>query len=107
MYAKYIVGWVVDQRKLEAPEPEGQGPGEKSAEEFPPELLPVVDLVDKQLAREIQDPDEGAGERGVEVVAIPRHPIHAVVDVRVGVVPCPPQQFDAHDVVGHVQHYGP
>ena len=49
---------------------------------------------------------ESRRERSVEVVAGPRNPVRAVKDVGVSVVPCPPQQFDAHDVKGYIQQYG-
>ena len=43
------------------------------------------------------------GERSVEIVAGPGHPVMAIVDVRVGVVPRPPQELDAQVVKWYIQ----
>lgn len=49
---------------------------------------------------------ETCGETRVEIVGIPWHPVMPVVNVWVGVVPCPMQEVDANNVVRNVDEYG-
>ena len=49
--------------------------------------------------------DEAGCKSCMEVVAGPGHPVVAVIDVGIRVVPRPPQQFDSHDVIWYVNKY--
>lgn len=56
----------------------------------------------EEAAGPVEEEVEAGGEGGVEIVTGPRHPEHPVKHVRICVMPCPPQQLDAHDVKGYV-----
>ena len=52
-----------------------------------------------------EDEGKAAGKGGVEVVGCPGDPVVTVKNVGVIIMPCPPQQLDAHDVKGNIQQY--
>lgn len=53
-------------------------------------------------APEMESKVEGCAKGEVEVVGVPRHPVVAVIDVGVSVMPSPVHKLDCHDVVGNV-----
>ena len=54
----------------------------------------------------MENEGETACKCSMEVIWCPRYPVVAIIDVRVIIMPRPPQQLDAHDVKGDVkQHY--
>ena len=105
VYAEHVVKRMIEERKLNCAAPKRECASEKDGEKFAAELFPIVDFVDEQLARQVHNPDKRARERCMKVILkanfslqyffkvgkktnrIPRHPIHAIFDVRIGVVP--------------------
>lgn len=68
-------------------------------------LIPVsleALCVTQQASGAEEEESKAGGEGGMEIVASPRHPVHPVVDVRISVVPAPPQQLDAQYIIGQV-----
>lgn len=50
----------------------------------------------------MEEVKETSGKSGVEVVRVPGHPVMAVVDVGVGVVPRPVDKLDGDNIVRNV-----
>ena len=46
----------------------------------------------------MEDKAKAGSKGGMEVVTSPGHPVVAVIDVWVCIMPGPPQQLDTHDV---------
>ncbi len=65
--------------------------------------LELVCSLTQTVAESMENNSEACSKSSVEVVAGPRHRVVAVVDIGVIVVPRPPQQLDAHNVIGNVE----
>lgn len=53
-------------------------------------------------APEVKSKIEGCAKGEVEVIGVPRHPVVAVINVRVSVMPSPMHKLDCHDVIWYV-----
>lgn len=53
-------------------------------------------------APEINGKAESSAKCEMEVIWIPWNPVVTVVDVRIGVVPCPVYKFHSHDIVRNI-----
>lgn len=63
---------------------------------------PLFDFGREPSSTGVEKVIEACGECGVEVVRVPRHPVVAVEDVGVGVVPRPMHKLHSHYVVWDV-----
>lgn len=70
-----------------------------------PSRFPLGDLRFEPSPTRVEYKEEAGCECRMEIKRVPRHPVVAVEDVGVGVVPGPVHEFDCRDVVGDVDEH--
>lgn len=67
-----------------------------------PGCLVLVVVASNLAAPEVESKVEGRAKGEVEVVGVPWHPVVAVINVGVSVVPSPVHKLDRHDVIRNI-----
>lgn len=67
-----------------------------------PCCLVLVVIASNLAAPEVESKVEGCAKGEVEVVGVPRHPVVAVINVGVSVMPSPVYKLDCHDIIWNV-----
>lgn len=65
----------------------------------------MLDFRSEPFPTNVEKEKETRSESGVEVIWVPRHPVVAVKDVRVGIMPRPMDKLHGDDVIRYVHKY--